>query len=245
MIQTYRLTLCYEGTRYHGWERKQNQDTVQGKVEDVLARLCAEAVKVDGAGRTDAGVHARAMVASTRLDTSLSPEELRDYLNRYLPEDICVTEVRIAAPRFHARLNAVGKTYRYTCWTGPGKPVFDRKSVTVLECVPDVERMRAAAALLTGEHDFRSFCGNPRMKKSTVRRIEGIDIRQRGSYLTFTVSGNGFLMHMVRILVGTLLEVGYGNLEPESMPELLAARQRSAAGPTAPAKGLCLMEVRY
>lgn len=245
MIQTYRLTLCYEGTRYHGWERKQNQDTVQGKVEDVLARLCAEAVKVDGAGRTDAGVHARAMVASTRLDTSLSPEELRDYLNRYLPEDICVTEVRIAAPRFHARLNAVGKTYRYTCWTGPGKPVFDRKSVTVLERVPDVERMRAAAALLTGEHDFRSFCGNPRMKKSTVRRIEGIDIRQRGSYLTFTVSGNGFLMHMVRILVGTLLEVGYGNLEPESMPELLAARQRSAAGPTAPAKGLCLMEVRY
>lgn len=245
MIQTYRLTLCYEGTRYHGWERKQNQDTVQGKVEDVLARLCAEAVKVDGAGRTDAGVHARAMVASTRLDTSLSPEELRDYLNRYLPEDICVTEVRIAAPRFHARLNAVGKTYRYTCWTGPGKPVFDRKSVTVLERVPDVERMRAAAALLTGEHDFRSFCGNPRMKKSTVRRIESIDIRQRGSYLTFTVSGNGFLMHMVRILVGTLLEVGYGNLEPESMPELLAARQRSAAGPTAPAKGLCLMEVRY
>lgn len=245
MIQTYRLTLCYEGTRYHGWERKQNQDTVQGKVEDVLARLCAEAVKVDGAGRTDAGVHARAMVASTRLDTSLSPEELRDYLNRYLPEDICVTEVRIAAPRFHARLNAVGKTYRYTCWTGPGKPVFDRKSVTVLERVPDVERMRAAAALLTGEHDFRSFCGNPRMKKSTVRCIEGIDIRQRGSYLTFTVSGNGFLMHMVRILVGTLLEVGYGNLEPESMPELLAARQRSAAGPTAPAKGLCLMEVRY
>jgi tRNA pseudouridine38-40 synthase len=244
-MTTYKLTLCYEGTRYHGWERKQNQDTVQGKVEDVLARLCAEAVKVDGAGRTDAGVHARAMVASTRLDTSLSPEELRDYLNRYLPEDICVTEVRIAAPRFHARLNAVGKTYRYTCWTGPGKPVFDRKSVTVLERVPDVERMRAAAALLTGEHDFRSFCGNPRMKKSTVRRIESIDIRQRGSYLTFTVSGNGFLMHMVRILVGTLLEVGYGNLEPESMPELLAARQRSAAGPTAPAKGLCLMEVRY
>ncbi len=115
----------------------------------------------------------------------------------------------------------------------------------MLERVPDVERMRAAAALLTGEHDFRSFCGNPRMKKSTVRRIESIDIRQRGSYLTFTVSGNGFLMHMVRILVGTLLEVGYGNLEPESMPELLAARQRSAAGPTAPAKGLCLMEVRY
>jgi tRNA pseudouridine38-40 synthase len=245
MRQNYRLTLSYEGTRYHGWERKKNLDTIQGKVEDVLARLCGEEVKVDGAGRTDAGVHARAMTASTRLDTDLSPVEIRDYLNRYLPEDICVSEVKLAAPRFHARLNAVGKTYCYTCWTGPGKPVFDRKCVTVLDQVPELEPMGAAAALLTGEHDFRSFCGNPRMKKSTVRRIDSIDIRQRGSYLTFTVSGSGFLMHMVRILVGTLLEVGCGSMAPEAMTEILAARQRSAAGPTAPAKGLCLMEVRY
>lgn len=245
MTQNYRLTLCYEGKRYHGWERKKHLDTVQGKVEDVLSRLCGTEVRVDGAGRTDAGVHALAMVASTRLDTDLTPHQLRDYLNCYLPEDICVTEVRPAAPRFHARLNAVGKTYRYNCWVGLGKPVFDRNTVQVLESVPDLARMRAAAALLTGEHDFRSFCGNPRMKKSTVRRVDAIDLTQEGSYLRFTVSGNGFLMHMVRILVGTLLEVGYGRLEPEAMPDILAARQRSAAGPTAPARGLCLMEVRY
>ncbi len=245
MTQNYRLTLCYEGRRYHGWERKKGLDTVQGKVEDVLSRLCGEAIRVDGAGRTDAGVHALAMVASTRLDTSLSPDELRDYLNRYLPEDICVTEVKPAAPRFHARLNAAGKTYGYSCWVGPGKPVFDRHTVQVLDAEPDLARMRAAAALLTGEHDFRSFCGNPRMKKSTVRRIDLIDLSREGSYLRFTVSGSGFLMHMVHILVGTLLEVGYGRLEPESMPEILSAKRRAAAGPTAPAKGLCLMEVRY
>lgn len=245
MMHNYRLTLRYEGTRYHGWERKSNVNTIQGKVEDVLSRLCAEAVRVDGAGRTDAGVHAEAMAASTRLDTDLTPEALQTYLNRYLPEDICVTEVKIAAPRFHARLNAVGKTYRYTCWAGPGKPVFHRHLVTVLDQTPDVDKMRTAAAFLTGEQDFRSFCGNPRMKKSTVRRIDSIHIRRQGSYLTFTVSGSGFLMHMVRILVGTLLEVGFGRLDPDAMPHILAARQRSAAGPTAPAKGLCLMEVRY
>lgn len=245
MSACYRLTLCYEGSRYHGWEKKAGQDTIQGKLEAVLERLCGAPVRVDGAGRTDAGVHALGMVASTHLTTRLTPDALRDYLNRYLPEDICVTELREAAPRFHARLNAVGKTYRYTCWVGPGKPVFDRRTVLVLDERPDLGAMRAAAALLVGEHDFRSFCGNPRMKKSTVRRLDALTVERAGSYLRFTVTGSGFLMHMVRILVGTLLEVGCGRRAPESMVEVLAARQRAAAGPTAPAKGLCLMEVYY
>lgn len=245
MRQNYRLTLQYEGTRYHGWERKQGLDTVQGKVENVLSRLCGTEIRVDGAGRTDAGVHALAMVASTQLDTDLTPEELRDYLNRFLPEDICVTDLRPAAPRFHARLNAAGKVYRYSCWCGPGKPVFDRKTVTILEERPDLNRMRQGAELLLGEHDFRSFCGNPRMKKSTVRRLDRLDIRREGSYLRFTVEGNGFLMHMVRILVGTLIEVGCERLEPEQLTSILEERRRSAAGPAAPAKGLCLVKVRY
>jgi len=245
MVQNYKLILQYEGTRYHGWEKKKNLDTVQGRVEAVLERMCAAPVQVDGAGRTDAGVHARGMAASVKLDTERTPEQIRDYLNRYLPEDIAVREVRPAAPRFHARLRAVGKTYCYTCWAGPGKPVFDRKFVTILEETPDVERMRRAADFLCGEHDFKSFCGNPRMKKSTLRRLDSIDIAQKGSYLIFRFHGNGFLMHMVRILVGTLLEVGFGRMEPEQMPEILAQRQRSAAGPTAPARGLCLMKVDY
>lgn len=245
MRQNYKLTILYDGTRYHGWEDKPGQATIQGKLEGVLERLVGEPVEVIGAGRTDAGVHARGMVANVWLDTTLTPEEMRDYLNRYLPEDIGVREVRPAAERFHARYKAVGKTYRYTCYDGPMKPIFDRRYVTRLEQSADVDAMRRGAACLIGEHDFKSFCGNPHMKKSTVRRVDAIDIVRTGGYLTFTVHGSGFLQHMVRILVGTLLEVGYGNLPPERVGEILAAKDRSQAGPTAPPEGLCLMKVDY
>ncbi|MCD7919090.1 MAG: tRNA pseudouridine(38-40) synthase TruA [Clostridiales bacterium] len=245
MRQNYKLTILYDGTRYHGWEDKPGQATIQGKLEGVLARLVGEPVEVIGAGRTDAGVHARGMVANVWLDTALMPEEVRDYLNRYLPEDIGVREVRPAAARFHARYKAVGKTYRYTCYDGPMKPIFDRRYVTRLEQSADVDAMRQGAAYLVGEHDFKSFCGNPHMKKSTVRRVDAIDIVRTGGYLTVTVHGSGFLQHMVRIMVGTLLEVGYGNLPPERVGEILAAKDRSQAGPTAPPEGLCLMKVDY
>ena len=170
MNKNYKLTIAYDGSRFFGWERQPGRDTIQGKLETVLAKLTGAPADVIGAGRTDAGVHARAMVASVRLDTDLSPEEIRDYLNRYLPDAIAVREVKEAGERFHARYNALGKTYRYTCFDGPVKPVFDRKYVTMLDFRPDLERMQRAAALLTGENDFMSFCGNPRMKKSTVRR---------------------------------------------------------------------------
>ena len=148
-------------------------------------------------------------------------------------------------PRFHARYNALGKTYRYTVFVGEVKPVFDRKYVTLLPYAPDVERMRQAAAYLTGEHDFAAFCGNPRMKKSTVRTVDTIDIQQRKDRITFTFHGNGFLQNMVRILVGTLLEVGRGFWEPEQVQAILDSRDRKQAGPTAPPEGLCLMKVDY
>ena len=202
-------------------------------------------VTVIGAGRTDAGVHALAMTANVLLDTEKSEEEIRDYMNRYLPDDISVNELKICADRFHSRFKAIGKTYRYTCWTGSAKPVFDRKYVTVLEICPDTTKMRQAAALLTGMHDYKSFCGNSHMKKSTIRVVDSIEIRQKGNYLTFTIHGNGFLQNMVRIMVGTLLEVGYGRRSPESMTELLEAKNRVLAGRTAPAKGLCLIGVDY
>lgn len=243
-MANYKLTIEYDGTRYHGWERKRNLDTIQGKIEDVLTRMTGETeLNLIGAGRTDAGVHARGMVANVHLKTPIQPEELRSGLNRYLPEDIAVREVRQAADRFHARYNAAGKTYRYTC--SLGKNVFQRRYVTRLEETPDVERMRRAAAFLMGQHDFRSFCGNPKMKKSTIRTIDRIDIERRGDLLTFTFHGDGFLQHMVRILVGTLIEVGCGRMEPEQMPDILAAQRRSEAGPTAPAGGLTLMSVDY
>lgn len=250
MKKNYKLTITYDGTRYFGWEHQPGTDmTIQGKIENVLARMLSmpEGVvpEVIGAGRTDAGVHARNMVANVHMETRMEPEEIRDYLNQYLPEDICIKEVREASDRFHSRYNALGKTYRYTCYTGPLKPVFDRKYVYVLEGVPDVEAMREAASYLMGTHDFAGFCGNPKMKKSTVRKVDLIDIVQKGPYLTLTYHGTGFLQYMVRILTGTLLEVGFHKRSPEEMVALLEAKDRRLAGPTAPAQGLCMLQVDY
>lgn len=245
MQQNYRLTVAYDGTRFFGWERQPDRDTIQGKLEAVLGELQGSAVNVIGAGRTDAGVHARAMTANVVLDVAQSPEEIRDYLNRYLPDAIAVREVKEASPRFHARYNALGKTYRYTCHVGEVKPVFDRKYVTLLDYRPDVEKMRQAAAYLLGENDFASFCGNPRMKKSTVRLVDHIAVEQRKDRVIFTFHGTGFLQNMVRIMVGTLLEVGRGFWAPEKVEEILLAKDRKQAGPTAPPEGLCLMKVDY
>ena len=242
----YKFVLCYDGTRYKGWEHQPGIDnTIQGKMEYHLAALAGEEVEVLGAGRTDAGVHAKGMVCNARFDTPLSPEEITAYMNEHLPEDICVLETRIASERFHARYNAIGKTYCYTCYYGPGKPVFNRKYVLTLEERPDVDAMRRAAAQLMGKHDFKSFCGNNRFRKSTVRIVDLIEISERNHYINFTYHGNGFLQHMVRIMTGTLLEVGNGSRDPDSMLQLLEERERSKAGPTAPAKGLCLMQVDY
>ena len=203
------------------------------------------AVELIGAGRTDAGVSAKAMTASVFLDTDKDPDEIRKYMNRYLPDDISVDSVNIASERFHARYNAVGKTYLYTCYAGDTKPVFRRKYVYMLDEMPDVDAMRKAAELLKGEHDFKAFCGNTKMKKSTVRVVDDITIKVSKNYIYFTFHGSGFLQHMVRILTGTLLEVGFGRLSPSDIDRIIDSRDRKLAGPTAPAKGLCLIEVDY
>ncbi len=242
----YKMVIQYDGSRFYGWEHQPGQEmTIQGKLESVLSAMAGESVEVIGAGRTDAGVHARGMVANAKFDVGKSVDEIRDYLNQYLPDDICVREVRIAADGFHSRYKAQGKTYQYTCYVGETKPVFDRKYVHVLEGMPNIDAMKEAASYLLGSHDFASFCGNPKMKKSTVRKVDSIRIEQKGGYLNLTYHGTGFLQYMVRILTGTLLEVGFGLRTPESMEELLEAKSRLLAGFTAPAKGLCLMEVDY
>ena len=241
----YKLTIRYDGSRYFGWERQPGRETIQGKLEAVLSEMSGTPVEVIGAGRTDAGVHAAAMVANAHLTTKLTPDAIRDYLNHYLPEDIAVDEVKVAADGFHARYKATGKLYTYTCHVGVNKPVFDRKFLTVLDYEPDLARMQAAAAYLVGEHDFRSFCTNPKMKKSTVRTVDSIEIVRKKDRILFRVHGNGFLQNMVRVIVGTLLEVGQGKREPEDIPEILEARDRTKAGYTAPAKGLCLTRVDY
>lgn len=246
MEKNYKLKISYDGSRYFGWEHQPDRETIQGKIETVLARMVdKDMVDVIGAGRTDAGVHARAMIANVHLDTQMSPEEIRDYANRYLPDDIAILEVREAADRFHARYKAVGKTYQYTCFDGPVKPVFDRKYYTPLDQELDVEAMQEAAHFLEGKHNYKSFCGNSRMKKSTVRIVDTITVRRRKGYVYLTFHGTGFLQNMVRIMSGTLIEVGLGRKRPEEVGEILEACDRKVAGPTAPAKGLCLLKVDY
>lgn len=246
-MKNYKLIIAYDGTRYFGWEHQPDKDTIQGKIETVLQKMCEmeEIPDVIGAGRTDAGVHAKAMTASVWLDTPFSPSQIRDYLNHYLPDDIGIIDVREASERFHARYNAMGKTYSYTCYVGGGKPIFQRRYVSRLDFEPDVDAMTRAAAYLQGQHDFKSFCGNPKMKKSTVRFVDAIVIKRSKNQVYFTFHGTGFLQHMVRIMVGTLLEVGAGNMQAEQIPKILEAKNRRFAGPTAPACGLCLEKVDY
>lgn len=241
-----KIVLQYDGSRYDGWQKQGNtENTIQGKLEAVLERMCGQPVEVHGAGRTDRGVHAEGQTANFRLPGKASPEEVMNYLNDYLPEDIAVVFAGQADGRFHSRLNAVGKLYRYRIWTGRKKPVFERKYLYGLGHGLDCGAMARAAALLTGTRDFRSFCGNRKMKKSTVRTLHSIEIREEGQEIILDFYGDGFLYHMVRILAGTLIEVGEGKRTADSVAEILEAGDRQAAGKTAPAEGLCLVRVDY
>lgn len=245
-MQTYRLTLCYDGTRYNGWQRQGNTpNTIQEKLETLLSRLLEQPIEVAGSGRTDAGVHAAAQVVSFRGETELSTEELLESIRRYLPEDIGAICLEQAHPRFHARLSATGKTYVYRVWNSDSPCVFERKYVYQMPRALDLAAMEQAAGHLIGTYDFMSFCGNKRMKKSTVRTIRAIEIHRVGPEVRLTFTGDGFLYHMVRILTGTLLEVGLGERDPESIPALLESRDRSLAGFLAPAQGLILRDVEY
>ena len=244
-MQNYRFLIAYDGTRYHGWEHKKDVVTIQGKIESVLSLMAGEEVRINGAGRTDAGVHARAMVASGPVPTDKTPEEIRDYMNHYLPDDIAVIAVEQVDERFHSRYAAKKKTYRYHIHMGEISDVFERKYEYQYEKTLDVERMKEAASYLIGTHDFTSFCGNKKMKKSAVRTIYEINFTKKGNDLWIDYRGNGFLQNMVRILTGTLIEVGDGRRAPEELPQILESKNRENAGYTAPACGLMLMEVHY
>lgn len=246
--RNYRITLQYEGGRYDGWQKQGNTDnTIQGRLEQILGRMTGMDVEVHGSGRTDAGVHALGQVANFHLAGSWTGKEVMEYLNRYLPDDIAVMSCDIVSDRFHSRLNATRKTYLYQIEMGTKRDVFSRRTQYELGQMLDVAAVKKAAELLCGTHDYKSFCGNKKMKKSTVRTIYEIEVeREKGSsLLTMRFTGSGFLQNMVRILTGTLIEVGQGKRSPESMVDVLAALDRQAAGFTAPAEGLCLEQVRY
>ena len=245
-MRNFKIILQYEGTRYQGWQRQEStQNTIQGKLERLLSRIAGEPVELQASGRTDAGVHARGQTANFHMDTQLSAEAMMEQINAYLPEDIGVISIEEVPERFHSRLNAKGKTYRYRVLNSAVPHVFDRRYVYAFPEKLDVEAMRRAACLLCGTHDYRAFTSAKRSRKSTVRTVDAIEIERIGDELRFTFSGNGFLFHMVRILMGTLLEVGSGKREAEEMTLLLENGKREDAGPLVPACGLALMEVRY
>lgn len=245
-MRNIKLWIQYDGTRYSGWQSQEHTgQTIQGKLTAVLERMTGETVELQGSGRTDAGVHALGQVANFHTKSSLSCEEMLCYMNRYLPEDIAVIQVEEAEPRFHSRLNAVRKTYVYRIWNSPIPNVWERKYLYLVEEKLDLEVMQRAAELLCGTHDFRAFCSNKRMKKSTVRTLESIEMEKEGSELRLIFTGNGFLYNMVRILTGTLIEVGLHKKDPEEMTEILESQERERAGFTAPAQGLYLKKVEY
>ena len=244
-MRNLRLDICYDGTRYRGWQRLPGrEDTIQGKLETALSRILAEPIEISGSGRTDAGVHALGQVANFHCESTMPTQKILENLRRYLPEDIGIYSCRDVSPRFHARLSAKEKTYRYRIWNSEMPCVFDRRFVTIMPETLDISAMERGAALLLGQHDFSAFCGNPKMKKSTVRYLRAIEIRREGEEIQLFFTGNGFLHNMVRILVGTLVEVGRKERAAESLPELFG-KSRAEAGFLAPPQGLCLMEVQY
>ena len=244
-MRNLRLDICYDGTRYKGWQRLQgDENTVQGKLEQALSRILGEAIEISGSGRTDAGAHAVGQVANFHCNSKMPCQQILSQLSRYLPEDIGIYSCQEVPDRFHARLNAKAKTYRYRVWNSDAPCVFERRYVYVCPEKLDVAAMRRGAALFLGEHDFSAFCANRNFKKSTVRRIDSLCVEEVGDEIRFVVTGNGFLYNMVRIIVGTLLEVGSGARDAESIPDLFG-QKRESAGVLVPAKGLCLMEVFY
>lgn len=245
-MRNIKCIVTYEGTRYQGWQRQESSDnTIQGKLEQLISRMCAEKIEIQGSGRTDAGVHALGQVINFHTHSEMKVQEMLTYMNQYLPEDIAVVEIEEVSERFHSRLNAKGKQYSYRVWNSSVPNVFWRRFAHTVEQPLDVEAMKKAAGYLLGEHDFKSFTSTKKGKKSTVRNIKSIDIVQDGNMLTFTFKGNGFLYHMIRILVGTLLEVGLGDRSAESIPQTIAAKDREQAGALVPGKGLVLEQVFY
>jgi len=269
-----KLTIAYDGSRYLGWQRlKDSEKTIQGKLEDVLSKLLECAIEISGAGRTDAGVHAKGQVANFQVDETYLEEKicqsagtwrehfkkelpsgkadewlcsaLQTYMNHYLPEDIVVLQAEVMPERFHSRLSATGKWYRYRIRNQKVSDVFSRKYVHHVTETLDIAAMQKAANILVGTQDFLPYSSLKKTKKSTVRTIRNISISQEDGEIIFDYVADGFLYNMVRIITGTLIEVGLHQRDEETLKDALQNKKRCLAGSLAPAKGLCLMQVFY
>ncbi|MGM0125963.1 tRNA pseudouridine(38-40) synthase [Enterococcus sp. AZ194] len=245
-MRNIKLTIEYDGKRYLGWQRLGDSDkTIQGKIESVIAQMTGETIEIIGSGRTDAGTHARGQVANFKTETELSVEAMRTFFNRYLPRDIVVKEVEEVADRFHARYNAQGKQYSYYVWNHEVPSALNRNYSFHVAQPLDREKMKQACEKLIGTHDFIGFSALKKTKKSTTRTIRQLTIQEEGDQLHFVFEGNGFLHKMVRILTGTLIEIGLGKLDVSVIDEVLESKVRKDAGETVPAHALFLDRVEY
>jgi tRNA pseudouridine38-40 synthase len=247
MAYNYKMIIGYDGAKYQGWQKNKNaKDTIQSKLESTLSEFLSEEIQIIGSGRTDKGVHAQGQVVNFVTNSRQKPTGLQYHLNKVLPEDIIVKEITKEEIDFNCRFAAKSKTYRYTIWKANADtlPLFERKYVYRLEEQVDVDLMLAAATKFIGEHDFKGFSSD-KTKKGTIRTVNFIDIIEDEDRIEIVVNANGFLYNMVRIMVGTLIEIGLEQRHDESIDGVFASTIRSEAGYTAPAHGLCLMEVLY
>ena len=243
MTQNYKLVISYDGTDYHGWQRQPDKRTIQGLLEEGLAKITQKKISVIGAGRTDAGVHAQGQVANFKANTSLKEDELLRASNSILPGDVRVVSLRKVDINFHARKMAKSKKYQYRIFNASDIPPFLHRYVLHWTSPLNVKMMNEAAPLFKRKADFTAFSSNRLL--NPVRKVTTSQIEKKGKEIIYTIEADGFLRYMVRTIVGTLLEVGRGKLLPEQIEEIFKERNRSLASPTALAKGLCLMKVIY
>lgn len=239
------LTVSYDGTNYHGWQLQPNVITVESVLNEKLSELFHEEIKIIGASRTDTGVHALGNIAVFDTQARMPAEKVSYALNQRLPEDIRIQKSQEVPLDFHPRHQNSRKTYEYKILNREFPQPIYRLYAHFTYAPLDVERMQRAADVLVGEHDFKSFCSVNTVAETTVRTIYDLKVEKQGEFIIIRVTGSGFLYNMVRIIAGTLMEVGRGNLEPEAMDEILKARDRTKAGPTAPACGLTLVQYQY
>ncbi len=245
-MRKIKLLLEYEGTRYSGWQFQPNQVSIQGVLESKLHKITKKRTRVIGSGRTDSGVHAEGQVAHFQTTSTMKLQEFLKALNSLLPADIVVKKVEEAKPDFHAQISATRKTYRYTILNRDYPSALQgRMAYYIATPTLDVTAMRKAARCLVGSHDFKSFQGSGCTAKTTMREIYRLSVVKKDDFLRITVDGSGFLKYMVRNIVGTLIEIGWGNWPPEQMKAILKSKNRRLAGPTAPSRGLCLVKVVY
>jgi tRNA pseudouridine38-40 synthase len=244
-IRNIQLTIAYDGSGYHGWQIQPGQKTIQGVLGEAIRSLTGCEVQVTGASRTDAGVSALGQVGVVQIDSPIPTTNMAKAITDRLPDDIAVTEAVEAAQGFDVIGSVKSKLYRYTIFTGPVRPVLKIRHCWHLGRKPDITAMNKAAKRLIGKKDFKSFASAADKRETSVRTIFDCEAKAEGEWVYIDVEGDGFLYNMVRNIVGTLVEVGVGRLEPEKIKEILEAKDRTAAGPIAPPQGLCLMWIKY